>query len=152
MKYLRSYRLYESSTVKIDCEDILIDLSDNGVKYSVSDKNGDITIYITQKIELKKYGDNFERLFDYLESLGYKLDKSSYYEGESWEPYVRCPNCNSNSGNITALDDTITCDDCGHMDYYDEFNTSEHPLTKGELEWSIKNNDRPDNIYLKFTK
>ena len=136
-----------------DCEDILIDLADDGIKYHVT---GDEVLVIdisdnVKKIELKKYEENFERLFDYLDSLGYKLLPTSFYEGDGWEYHERCPNCNSSRG-ITGNRDILKCSDCGYKDDPSEFTVSEHPLTKGELMWSVKSGDKPDHIYLEFNK
>lgn len=148
------YESVNNSGIKEDCEDILIDLSDDGVKCDVAYIHNGLTIEIgdnDKRIELKKYKDNFDRLFDYLESLGYRLHNSSYYEGDGWDYHERCPNCNS--ANIIGTEsDTLTCNDCGHIDYFGEFSTPEHPLTKGDLMWSIKSGDKPDHMYLQFVK
>jgi len=152
MRYLKLYEQFDNEIIR-DCKDILIDLSDDDIEYEVG---GDKILIINigdniKRIELKKYADNFLRLFDYLESLGYILSEKSYYEGDGWDYYERCPYCNSN--NITTGDDKdLKCNSCGHEDYFDVFSTREHPLTKGELMWSVKSGDKPDHIYLEFTK
>ncbi len=164
MKYLRRFNESIGNVVH-DCQDILIDLADDGIKYKTSvrynnnsaprfgEAPGIITIDISdnvKKVELKKYADNFERLFDYLESLGYELKTTSYYEGDGWDYHERCPSCNSVNG-ILGKDDTLECTNCGYKDYQGEFTTPEHPLTKGDLMWSVKSGDKPDHIYLEFT-
>ena len=168
MKHLKTYKVFESNnTILSDCEDILIDLSDDGIKYDVDVTLGNDDIISIgmgtmhgyyKRVELKKYGENFERLFHYLESLGYRLDKSSYYESDSWELYERCPNCHGNNNIMVKSEvtnrktDHLECADCGHKDHYSEFQTTEHPITKGDLMWSVKNGDKPEYIYLQFTK
>ena len=164
MKYLKKFN-ESNNTIVSDCEDILIDLADDDIKYVVTLGNDDIiSIGIGtmqgyyKRVELKKYGENFERLFHYLESLGYKLNPSSYYEADGWEYYERCPNCHGTNNIIGKSEvanwdtDHLECTNCGHKDHYSEFQTSEHPLTKGGLMWSVKSGDRPEYIYLQFTK
>ncbi len=162
MKHLQTYKIFESNdAIRMDCQDILIDLSDDSVKFTVNffkdylvidiDNNGKI-------IELKNYSENFERLFHYLDHLGYKLTTSSYYSRDGWDDWERCPNCNSTNHIMGKTDvanwktDDLECTDCGHKDHYSEFQTTEHPLTKGDLMWSIKNGDKPDHIFLEFNK
>jgi hypothetical protein len=143
-----------------DCKYILIDLADDGVPYKTSIKKStsiddniviDIIDY-DKGIELKKYVDNFNHLFDYLESLGYVLSKSSYYCGDNWDAYERCPECNS-TGNITMINsDALKCNDCGHEALNGEFSSPDYPLNKSELMWSAKVGDKPTLMYLEFKK
>jgi len=142
-----------------DCKDILIDLADDGIKYNVSvtssPSNDKMIIDISDnytRIELKKYSDNFERLFDFLASLGYKLDSESYYEGDGWDYYERCPNCHSQNLDRNNSGMEMVCRDCHFEDDYSEFQTPEHPLTKGDLMWSVKSGDKPEHMYLVFIK
>ena len=156
MKYLKRFNESNLNLQEVvnDCQDILIDLADDGVKYKVVLDSG-LVININDfknRIALKKYADNFERLFDYLESLGFKLDKTSYYESDYWDLYKRCPNCGSQ--NLKSSEETHSeyiCKNCKFQDDQAEFLTSEHPLTKGDLMWSIKSGDKPTQMHLFFT-
>ena len=160
MKYLKRFNESNLNLQEVinDCQDILIDLADDGVKYQVGLDSGlVININDERRIKLKKYADNFNRLFDYLESLGFKLDKTSYYESDGWDHYERCPNCHSQS-TITGKEDVanwktddLQCTDCGYKGHYSDFQVTEHPLTKSEFMWSVKSGDMPDNIHLFFT-
>jgi hypothetical protein len=171
MKYLRSFNESVENVIN-DCQDILIDLADDGIKYKTSiifhhkssprfgDAKGDIVIRIgdnVKRIELKKYEDNFERLFDYLESLGYHLGESSYYECDG-EYTERCPNCSSfdiipqDSSSPDWKNNNLQCNNCDYIDDCNMFATKEYPLDKSKLRESIKYNDKPEYMYLYFIK
>jgi len=152
--------IYESINDNIieDCRDILIDLSDDGIDldlgldklqkvYGVVSFSIEIGNY-TKAIHMEKYKDNFMRLLDYLESLGWSLSSSSYYRSDNWDYLERCPNCNY-SDYINGDGESLECGECGHQDQYDEFSTDEYPLTKADL---IKCIDKPDFMYIQFSK
>ena len=162
MKYLMKFNESLEDIVQ-DCKYILIDLADDGIEYDtyiskstrwgVSSDNIIIEIGDNEKfIELKKYVDNFNHLFDHLESLGYVLSKSSYYRGDSWDYHESCPECNL-TGNIIMIDsDNLKCNNCGYEGLLGEFSSPDHPLNKSELMWSAKVGDKPTLMYLEFKK
>lgn len=159
MRYLK--RFNESSNEIIqDCKDILIDLSDDNIdcdfyitqklNLSIKSKYHEVLIFKigdnNKEIDLNKYSDNFERLFEFLDSMGYELTNNSYYQHGDWDLYKTCPNCKSE--NVSRG----TCRECNYEGYESDFLTYEHPLTKDGLIYSIKFGDTPEYIYLEFKK
>jgi len=174
MKYLDDLiswktKRYQSVTdVRNNCEDILLELSDKGFEYKVygseANKNTNrpfldkdlIRISIGDQlriIKLKDFELEFEHLLSYLKEEGFILEKDSYYENSMWENYECCPMCNSEY--VFLKDDcryTKKCEDCNHIGNNEDFQKPEHPLTIGDLIYSIKNNFHIDNMLLVFIR
>lgn len=177
MKHLRrfnenSYDLY--NTIISDCKDILLDLTDEGIRCGVSLWLGDnidkvkIEIEASErsKVRLGDFSLSFEHLISYLESKGYILDsKGSFYENDDWEYYEGCPTCGSNNvsfvdrcdGQKEYLNDDRNindwkCGKCGKVGEQEDFLKPEWPISKSELLNSIRNNYYIDFMYLIFRK
>ena len=175
MKYLRrfnenSYDLYNTIS---DCKDILLDLTDIGIRCSVdggikwdgvkSQINVDkvkieIEASSLSKVRLGDFSLSFEHLISYLESKGYILDsKGSFYENDDWEYYEGCPTCGSNNVSFVDRDDdrdinNWECGKCGKVGEQEDFLKPDHPISKSELLNSIRNNYYIDFMYLIFRK
>ena len=175
MKHLRrfnenSYDLYNTIS---DCKDILLDLTDIGIRCSVdmgikwdgvkSQINVDkVKIEIEasshSKVRLGDFGPSFEHLLSYLESKGYILDsKGSFYENDDWEYYEGCPTCGSTNVSFVDRDDdrdinTWKCGKCGKVGDQEDFLKPDHPISKSGLLNSIRNNYYIDFMYLIFLK
>ena len=95
MKRIKSFKLFESNieTIKMECEDILVELRDLGLSIDVKSMHlSHWTIEITIKDDLSKISDQyktnvqtpiFEHLFSYLEEEGFRkiydvVDRISY--------------------------------------------------------------------------
>jgi hypothetical protein len=175
MKHLK--RFNESSdlynTIISDCKDILLDLTDVGIRCGVdggikwdgvdSQINVDkvkIEIEASErsKVRLGDFGLSFEHLISYLESKGYILDsKGSFYENDDWDYYEGCPKCMSRNVWFTERDDEgdinmWLCGKCGKVGDEEYFLKPEHPISKSELLNSIRNNYYIDFMYLIFLK
>ena len=171
MKYLKRFNesTSEFNNIISECKDILLELSDKDIKYRVFGFKGakilnEETFVDVVKVEL---GDQyntiklkgmdlmFEHLFSYIESEGFKLGKNSYYENSSWEYHEACPECDSQS--ITPPDNLQSmvgwkCNKCKHEGHQDDFQRPEHPITKADLFWSIKQNYYVQFMSLSFYK
>jgi predicted Zn-ribbon and HTH transcriptional regulator len=177
MKHLK--RFNESSdlynTIISDCKDILLDLTDVGIRCSVdmgikwdgvkSQINVDkvkIEIEASErsKVRLGDFGSSFEHLLSYLESKGYILDnKGSFYENDDWDSYEECPECRSTNVSYDRFTNgernwgsDYKCGKCGHVGDVDNFQSQSHPISKSELLNSIRNNYYIDFMYLVFLK
>ena len=178
MKHLKgfnenSYDLY-NNTIS-DCKDILLDLTDIGIRCSVdmgikwdgvkSGINADkvkieIEASSLSKVRLGDFGPSFEHLLSYLESKGYILDsKGSFYENDDWEYYEGCTTCGSNNVSFVNRDDDRDikmpdwkCGKCGKVGDQEDFLKPEWPISKSELLNSIRNNYYIDFMYLIFLK
>ena len=175
MKHLRrfnenSYDLYNTIS---DCKDILLDLTDIGIRCSVdmgikwdgvkSGINADkvkieIEASSLSKVRLGDFSLSFEHLISYLESKGYILDsKGSFYENADWEYYECCPTCGSTNVSFVNRDDDIVintweCGKCGKVGDQEDFLKPDHPISKSGLLNSIRNNYYIDFMYLIFLK
>jgi hypothetical protein len=159
MKYLKRFNESSSDFTNIisECKDILVELSDKDIKYNVYGFEGakilgEETYKDLIRVEVGDQYNNikmvgmdlmFEHLFSYMESEGFELGKDSYYENSNWEYHEACPECDSQS--ITPPDDLQSmegwkCNKCKHEGHQDDFQRPEHPITKEELFWSIKQN------------
>jgi ribosomal protein S27AE len=169
MKHLRrfnenSYDLY--NTIISDCKDILLDLTDEGIRCGVSLWLGDnidkvkIEIEASErsKVRLGDFSLSFEHLISYLESKGYILDsRGSFYENDDWDYYEECPECMStNVSFVNRNDDSDInnwkCGKCGKVGEQEDFLRPDHPISKSELLNSIRNNYYVDFMYLIFLK
>jgi ribosomal protein S27AE len=168
MKHLK--RFNESSdlynTIISDCKDILLDLTDEGIRCGVSLWLGDnidkvkIEIEASErsKVRLGDFGLSFEHLISYLESKGYILDsRGSFYENDDWDYYEECPECMStNVSFVNRNDDSDInnwkCGKCGKVGEQEDFLRPDHPISKSELLNSIRNNYYVDFMYLIFLK
>jgi hypothetical protein len=88
MKYLESYKLFESNDVDIieTIEDIFMDMSDDGVEVNISTydrscKSKIIKIVLVGKFKAIDYIESFDHLDSYLGSEGYRYfsDGTYYY-------------------------------------------------------------------------
>jgi hypothetical protein len=163
MKYLKSFNesTSEFNNMISECQDILVELSDKDIKYRVYGYKGakilgeetykDLIrievgeVYSSpyETIKLKDMDLMFEHLFSYMESEGFELGKDSYFENSNWDSHEACPECDGQS--ITPPDDLQSmlgwkCNKCKHEGHQDDFQRPEHPLSKDELFWSIKQN------------
>jgi len=173
-----SYDIYNTIS---DCKDILLDLTDVGIRCGVdagikwdgvrSGINVDkvkieIVASSLSKVRLGDFSLSFEHLISYLESKGYILDsKGSFYENDDWDYYEGCPTCGSNNvsfvdrcdGQKEYLNDDRNindwkCGKCGKVGEQEDFLKPEHPISKSELLNSIRNNYYIDFMYLIFRK
>lgn len=164
MKHLKRFNESTSEFNNIigECKDILLELGDKDINYRVYGYQGakifnEETFVDVVRVEL---GDEyntvklkgmdlmFEHLFSYMESEGFKLGKNSYYQNDTWEYYEACPECDSQSispPNDLKSMDGWKCNKCKHEGHQDDFQRPEHPLTKADLFWSIK-----QNYYIQF--
>jgi ribosomal protein S27AE len=175
MKHLRrfnenSYDLYNTIS---DCKDILLDLTDIGIRCIVdmgikwdgvkSGINADkvkieIEASSLSKVRLGDFSLSFEHLISYLESKGYILDsRGSFYENDDWDYYEECPECMStNVSFVNRNDDSDInnwkCGKCGKVGEQEDFLRPDHPISKSELLNSIRNNYYVDFMYLIFLK
>jgi len=159
MKYLKRFNESTSNFTNTtnECKDILVELGDKGIKYNVYGFEsakilGEETYKDLIRVEVGDQYNNikmigmdlmFEHLFSYMESEGFELGKDSYYENSNWDSYEACPECDSQS--ITPPDDLQSmlgwkCNKCKHEGHQDDFQRPEHPITKEDLFWSIKQN------------
>lgn len=167
MKHLKrfnenSYDLY-TNTIS-DCKDILLDLTDAGIKCDVKhfDNVDKVRIEIEaserSKVRLGDFSLSFEHLLSYLESKGYILDsKGSFYENDDWDYYEGCPTCGSANVSFVDRDDdrdinNWKCGKCGKFGDQEDFLKPDHPISKSELLNSIRNNYYIDLMYLIFLK
>jgi ribosomal protein L37AE/L43A len=168
MKYLKKFNESSLDFINIigECKDILLELSDKDIKYKVYGHESAKILgkEVFRDIIRVEIGDEstiikmigmdlmFEHLFSYMESEGFKLNKDSYYENDSWEYYEACPECNSE--NIKSPDDESMegwkCNKCGHEGYVDDFQRPEHPLDKSDLFWATKSNYHIQFMLLEF--
>jgi hypothetical protein len=164
MKHLKRFNesTSEFNNIISECKDILLELGDKDINYRVYGYEGakifnEETFVDVVRVEL---GDEyntvklkgmdlmFEHLFSYMESEGFKLGKNSYYQHDTWEYYEACPECDSQSispPNDLKSMDGWKCNKCKHEGHQDDFQRPEHPLTKADLFWSIK-----QNYYIQF--
>jgi hypothetical protein len=177
MKHLK--RFNESSdlynTIISDCKDILLDLTDVGIRCSVdggikwdgveSQVNADkVKIEIEasswSKVRLGDFSLSFEHLISYLESKGYILDsKGSFYENDDWDSYEECPECRSTNVSYDRFTNgernwgsDYKYGKCSHVGDQDNFQSQSHPISKSGLLNSIRNNYYIDFMYLVFLK
>ena len=168
MKHLK--RFNESSdlynTIISDCKDILLDLTDVGIRCDIKhfgnvDKvNIEIEASSWSKVRLGDFSLSFEHLISDLESKGYILDnKGSFYENDDWDSYEECPECMSTNVSYDSFTNgernwgsDYKCGKCGHVGDVDNFQSPSHPISKSELLNSIRNNYYIDFMYLIFLK
>ena len=171
MKYLKSFNesTSEFNNIISECKDILVELGDKGIEYNVygyrgvlifeSGTNKDlIRVEVGNQYNVVKLKDMdlmFEHLFSYMESEGFILGKDSYYENSNWDYHESCPECDSQS--ITPPDNLQSmegwkCNKCNHEGHQDDFQRPEHPVSKDELFWAIKQNYHIQFMSLSFYK
>jgi hypothetical protein len=161
MKYLRKYNesLYKDYkfVIKSEIEDILLDFSDNGHTFLVRYSNELIFINIeddnNKLIKLTDYGDTLEHLISYLDNLGYKLDKGSYFVNEDLDKIISCANCGSYEVDIFNDGDSAQCNDCGYnADILDFDSSNIYPLPLlSDLKNLIKSEDSSvESLFLSF--
>ena len=152
MKYLKKFNESISSDIINDCKDILIDLSDDNIKYKFINDPEIIMIEIFSDekiIDLKKYEDPIKRINDYLESLGFNLSLFSYYKKDG-EILELCPICNSSY--VKSGPSYSICTDCEYSGDIEEFEREEHYFDKEKLYSYIDNGVKADYIWLNFKK
>ena len=174
MKYLKGFNeSYQYlSEVRSNCNDILLDLDDKGVKYEIygfesvqmgSRHSKDSYIADMIRIEigdertsvkLKEFELELGHLLSYLDGEGFKLFGNSYCENDSWEYYECCPECGSVDLTLPDLNtmDGWTCNKCKHEGHQEDFQDNQHPLTLRDLTWYIKQNYYVQFMSLTFVK
>ena len=175
MKYLKSFNesTYQYlSEVRNNCNDILLDLDDKGVKYEIygfesvqmgSRHSKDSYVADMIRIEigdertivkLKEFELELEHLLSYLDGEGFKLFGNSYCENDTWDNYEVCPNCGSVDLTLPDLNrlDGWTCNKCKHEGHQEDFQDNQHPLTLRDLTWYIKNNYYVQFMSLTFVR
>ena len=171
MKYLKRFNESSSDFNNIisECKDILIELSDKDIKYRVYGYKGAKVLNEENFVDVVRVelGDQwntfklkdmdlmFEHLFSYMESEGFKLGKNSYFENSNWDYHEACPECDSED--VRPPDDLKSmegwmCNKCKHGGHQDDFQRPEHPITKGNLFWAIKENYHIQFMSLAFYK
>lgn len=163
MKYLKSFNesTYQYlSDVRNNCNDILLELNDKGIKYEIYGFEGglgSIRIEIGDErktVKLKEFELELEHLLSYLKAEGFKLGKNSYCMNDSWDNYECCPECDSvdlTLPNLNTMNGWI-CNKCKHKGNQEEFQTTDHPLTMNDLKWYIKKNYYVQFMSLAFVK
>lgn len=145
MKYLKTYsKLLESnyqqlSDIRSNCNEILFEFSDKGIKYNLwgyegVHNDGDIKDIIRieigderKYIKLNEFESEFNHLLSYLESEGFVFTKRSFVENDNWDPYLKCPNCDNDDidQEIVISGETYTCK-CGYKGDVSDFGNLEH--------------------------
>lgn len=171
MNHIKTFKLFESDSydeIKINCEDILIDISDNGFEVTTSylKKNNEeskdyfqFTIgssersYSEGSVKLGEFKDNIKRLISYLNGEGFELSPESYCINYTWEYSECCPSCRSQSIVIPdeKNDSILMCNNCNYTGDKDDFLTASHPV-KDDIIWLLDNNYYVHLLSLIFTR
>ena len=94
MKYLKSYKLYESvddlEMIKKNCQDILLPLTDKDIKCAVNSIKLDREIIVNigngvNLIDFNDFSSDINHLLDYLHDEGFKLGSRSIVSNLHWE-------------------------------------------------------------------
>lgn len=159
MNHIKTFKLFESDSydeIKINCEDILIDISDNGFEVTTSYLKKDseeskdyfqFTIgssersYSEGSFKLGEFKDNIKRLISYLNGEGFELSPESYCINYTWGYSECCPSCRSQSIVIPdeKNDSILMCNNCSYTGDKDDFLTASHPV-KDDIIWLLDNN------------
>lgn len=171
MKYLKTYKLFESTSEKeLDeiCEEIreiLLPLTDDGVNFKVqpyflttpkSRNYIDFTIKDTKN--LFKYVDEFKRLFFTLENIGLVIKPADFHHAGSFayleSETILCPKCKSSdcvdNGKGGKGDKQLICNDCGFERSIDLFKFSTTHIYNIEQLINMLKSNKVDKFYLRF--
>lgn len=102
MNHIKTFKLFESDSydeIKINCEDILIDIIDNGIKVAISHLKSQNVLGLPTKdyfqikigqedsinpIKLGNFKDDIKRLLTYMKEEGFELSSKSYCVNDNW--------------------------------------------------------------------
>jgi hypothetical protein len=146
MKYLLGFNESSQSHIKSVCQDLLLELSDKGVDYTVhtSGRFNSDNIQISIKIgilhsvlpdnryyfKLKQFESDFTNLVNFLEEEGFQLE-DSYVNNDKWAHEERCPSCNGK--NVRTEYDNLGvynshCRKCEYEGPESDFLNPNHPI------------------------
>jgi hypothetical protein len=170
MKYLRKFNesvYLQLPNIRNTCKDILLELSDRGIRYEIYGYEGvhkeDSTRDIIRveigdeniSVKLKEFELELQHLLSYLKEEGFELSNNSYFQNDTWDYYESCPSCGSES--VSSPDDLKSmrgwsCNKCKHEGHQDDFQRPEHPIKEGDLIWAINQNYYVNFMSLDFIK
>jgi hypothetical protein len=153
--------------IRNTCKDILLELSDRGIRYEIYGYEGvhkeGSTIDIIRveigdeniSVKLKEFELELQHLLSYLKEEGFELSNNSYFQNDTWDYYESCPECGSES--VSSPDDLKSmrgwsCNKCKHIGHQDDFQRPEHPIKEGDLIWAINQNYYVNFMSLDFIK
>jgi len=171
MKYLKTYKLFESISEKeldeicTEIKEILLPLTDEDVNFkirpfyitSLKSRNF-IDITIKNPKDLFKYADEFKRLFFTLENIGFSIESDiSYFNASIAElenDTIICPNCKSSDW-VAAHEDAydnlhLKCNNCGFVNKIDLFKFQSTHIDNIEQLLNILKSNKADKIILRF--
>jgi hypothetical protein len=170
MKYLKRFNesvYLQLPNIRNTCKDILLELSDRGIRYEIYGYEGvhkeGSTIDIIRveigdeniSVKLKEFELELQHLLSYLKEEGFELSNNSYFQNDTWDYYESCPECGSES--VSSPDDLKSmrgwsCNKCKHIGHQDDFQRPEHPIKEGDLIWAINQNYYVNFMSLDFIK
>jgi hypothetical protein len=170
MKHLKRFNesvYLQLPNIRNTCKDILLELSDRGIRYEIYGYEGvhkeDSTRDIIRveigdeniSVKLKEFELELQHLLSYLKEEGFELSNNSYFQNDTWEYYESCPSCGSES--VSSPDDLKSmrgwsCNKCKHIGHQDDFQRPEHPIKEGDLIWAINQNYYVNFMSLDFIK
>jgi len=168
MKYLKTYKLFESISEKeldeicTEIKEILLPLTDEDVNFkirpfyitSLKSRNF-IDITIKNPKDLFKYADEFKRLFFTLENIGFSIESDiSYFNASIAElenDTIICPNCKSSDCVDNGKGDKQSiCNNCGFENDIDLFKFQSTHIDNIEQLLNILKSNKADKIILRF--
>jgi hypothetical protein len=170
MKHLKRFNesvYLQLPNIRNTCKDILLELSDRGIRYEIYGyedvhKEGSTIDIIRVEIgdenisvKLKEFELELQHLLSYLKEEGFELSNNSYFQNDTWDYYESCPSCGSES--VSSPDDLKSmrgwyCNKCKHEGHQDDFQTPEHPIKVDDLIWAINKNYYVNFMSLDFIK
>jgi hypothetical protein len=170
MKHLKRFNesvYLQLPNIRNTCKDILLELSDRGIRYEIygyedvhkEDSTRDIIrVEIGDEnisVKLKEFELELQHLLSYLKEEGFELSNNSYFQNDTWDYYESCPECGSES--VSSPDDLKSmrgwyCNKCKHIGHQDDFQRPEHPIKEGDLIWAINQNYYVNFMSLDFIK
>lgn len=172
MNHIKTFKLFESDSydeIKINCEDILIDISDNGIKVAIPHLKSQNVLGLRTKdyfqikigqedsinpIKLGDFKDDIKRLLTYMKEEGFELSSKSYCVNDDWGHSECCPSCRSQSiviPNGRKDDSILMCNNCNYKSHNEQFLTSYHPI-KDDITYMLDNNYYVHLLSLIFTR
>lgn len=171
MKYLKLYSLFESidnsdiEDIKLDCEDILIDLKDRDINYFVYGAQDDLKriisidiggnpmkryTYPRTNIEPKHLKLSIEHLISYLKDKGFVFSYGCH-SNEDWDYYESCPKCGSEDlfvESTTGGEYSATCNKCDNKSDLSDFQELDYPIK--DISSMLKDNHKFQSMSLEF--